>query len=56
MPAGHAASDGSGSGRRGFQVVAAVIAAAPYMHVKKKGTTVSDGLVVQITPFDASVA
>ena len=28
------------------------IAAAPYMHVKKKGTTVSDGLVVQITPFD----
>jgi hypothetical protein len=32
------------------------IAAAPYMHVKKKGTTVSDGLVVQITPFDASVA
>ena len=32
------------------------IAAAPYMHVKKKETTVSDGLVVQITPFDASVA
>jgi hypothetical protein len=27
-----------------------------YMHVKKKKTTVSDGLVVQITPFDASVA
>jgi hypothetical protein len=32
------------------------IAAAPYMHVKKKEATVSDGLVVQITPFDASVA
>jgi hypothetical protein len=31
------------------------IAAAPYMHARKTEATVSGGLVVNITPFDASV-